>query len=207
MSFFSAIKGNNFKAKWLVLIISGLLFTGCIGNPPEIIRTNKNIQPETINKNITPQQTNDKFHVTSLNEPQIIQFSSMVNLQTLTQKDPPKGQHLTVNLVTDRPDVDSIKIPATGTFKVIFTGGGGRVVITDNDATDGEARVSMPSGRFDGYLQNRGEPNNKMTFEDKLYYIKQDIARDKGQPVWWNVGKRELPIFNPLFGPRNYSEI
>ena len=87
-----------------------------------------------------------------------------------------------------------IKIPATGTVKIIFTGGGGRLVITDNDATDGEARVSMPSGKFDGYLQNRGEPNNKITYEDKLYYVKQEISRDKGQPVWWRIGKRELPI-------------
>jgi len=118
----------------------------------------------------------------------------MVSSQTLTQKDPPKGQHLTVNLVTGTPDTDSIKIPKTGTFKVIFTGGGGRLTITDNDATDGEARVSIPSGRFDGYLQNRGEPNNKITYEDKLYYIKQEISRDKGQPVWWRIGKRELPI-------------
>jgi len=191
MNFFSTIKGNNLKATWLVLIISGLLFTGCIGNPPEIVRVNNIESPVN---NISQPVSDGKFHITANSSHKGIQFSSIVNPQNLTQKNPPKGQHLTVNLVTERPDVDSIKIPATGTFKVIFTGGGGRVVITDNDATDGEARVSMPSGRFDGYLQNRGEPNNKMTFEDKLYYIKQDIARDKGQPVWWNVGKRELPI-------------
>ena len=192
------IKRNKTNRIFLLIGTILLLTTGCMFKAPETVWTNKE-QPQTFNTQsnnfIQPVSYNGKFRIASAPEPEILHFPLMVTTQTLKQIDKtPNGQHLTVNLVTGTPDTDSIKIPASGLFKIIFTGGGGRLVITDNDATDGEARVSMPSGVFDGYIQTRGQPNNFITYQDPLYYVKQDLGRETSKPIWWRIGKRVFPI-------------
>ncbi len=138
-------------------------------------------------------------------QPQLLHFESKVIPQSLsTISTLPTTTFNEFHMKVNGSPKNIVKIPVSGTFKIIFETGSTFQYI-DSDATDGEAIIQIPSGFFDGYMRvirdihdRTGTP--QITIEDSLYYIKQDIIdlNTNGKNTvdsWYHLGKRALPIF------------
>ena len=93
---------------------------------------------------------------------------------------PPPGDHFTFNCVTEVPlgglGANEILVPLNGYGMLRFSEGS-PFQILDNDMTDGQAEVQIPTGLYDTYDQARGKPGSEL-FWGNFH------ARVKGKPKW-----------------------
>jgi len=99
-----------------------------------------------------------------------------------------------------------VKIPSTGTFKLVLEAGN-KAKIVDGDASDGEARLKLPKGTFDTlfHLQRNWQKNSKLKIKDPLYALEDTLHSKKGRLFqlsrWSRLGLRALPIPDSWHSP------
>ena len=121
---------------------------------------------------------------TNLSPNPVDDFIQTEELNVIKRKDFPEINDFEVKLRVGfnpkRKDINKIKIPESGDFKIVFQKGS-EFKIADNDATDGEAIIKVPQGIFSTYakVQNSQEldPNAKIYYQDHLYHIKDNLMR------------------------------
>lgn len=140
-------------------------------------------------------QAADTPTVPGIPEAKTLYFDDQVTKQTLPVVDKTtNGKHFTLNMTTSVPDNMSIQVPVTGDFQLVIEAIGNELVILDNNALDGSAKVRLPAGLLEGFVQARGTPGQSMVLKDPLYHIEQELNRNPGKPDWHRIGKRQLPI-------------
>jgi hypothetical protein len=102
---------------------------------------------------------------------------------------------------------NGIKMPTIGPFKVTFTSGTD-LRIVDSDATDGMAIVELPKGNYLFGLQatDRWSSKSSLTFEDDLYYLRDELKESSHgwlfQPQGVaSLGTKPLPVPEAWHGP------
>lgn len=135
-----------------------------------------------------------ELKVESKNEAKILNFESKVIKKSLEKSSKiPTGKEIKLNLDILSGGTDKIKIPENGEFSLVFESNSS-YKITDNDATDGEAKIQLPSDVLETYINTSYQENNqnsKLDFEDKLYYLKDTLT--KSDDIY-RIGKRLFPI-------------
>ena len=88
-------------------------------------------------------------------QPEMLTFPNQVTPQPLAFSPIlPNSPALALDLVTTPPTAQQIKMPAQGAFKLIVEAANvSEIQIVDADATDGEARIRVPSQVFDVYVR------------------------------------------------------
>lgn len=98
-----------------------------------------------------------------------------------------------------RPKNYHIKMPATGDFKLTLQAGS-RYAILDNDATDGEAKIQLPSGTLKTWLHlnKNWRKDSELGVEDALYYVQDTLSSARKKLLdsnrWLKLGLRPLPV-------------
>lgn len=87
-----------------------------------------------------------------------------------------------------------VKIPETGSFELVLEEGP-HFQITDNDATDGSARIQIPAGVLRTYIHLHGSRRrqSQMKIEDPLYHV-EDTLTGRFWNRWMKLGKRPVPV-------------
>lgn len=146
---------------------------------------------------------------TNLSPNPVDDFIQTEELNVIKRKDFPEINDFEVKLRVGfnpkRKDINKIKIPESGDFKIVFQKGS-EFKIADNDATDGEAIIKVPQGIFSTYakVQNSQEldPNAKIYYQDHLYHIKDNLMRITDmKEKWYDLKSRPFPIPNNWNNP------
>lgn len=149
-----------------------------------------------ISCNVVVSPTTNSYQISSEKQlGKLLNFESRVKYEGLeVDKAELKTERIKLDLDVLDSGTDKIKIPVYGEFNLIFESSN-VYRISDNDASDGEARVQLPSEVLEMYINTKytdNESNTSLKIEDKLYYLSDNLAKDKT----YRLGKRLFPIPN-----------
>lgn len=71
---------------------------------------------------------------------------------------------------------------------------GAAFAVTDGDAADGLATVTVPQATYDAYVGTTGKPGGTVEVKDPIYFQKATLASVTTKPVWNRLGLRKLPL-------------
>ncbi|MEZ0374025.1 MAG: hypothetical protein ACAI44_33350, partial [Candidatus Sericytochromatia bacterium] len=187
------MKGNTgFISRFWICSVLFTLITACSSINTDVIPPP--VYKKQAHTDFQIKQSNDDS--VSVAAPAATQtFASQVQTQSLLAVEKPgNGSHFSLELTTGQAAPGSIRIPAEGEFSLVLEGGGSDVQISDQDATDGEARASLPAQLLEGFIQARGTPGQSLTYVDPMYFTLQELNRTPASPQWFRIGKRPFPI-------------
>lgn len=148
----------------LTILLTASLLSSCIIMPQPIG------QESSVKKENAPLSTNviqSSVRTYDIDvTPQTLTFPNLVPPQPIEQVNnppaDPANQTLSLTFTTSAPGAGQIKMPNQGKFQVV-TSSGPSFQILDNDATDGVAKIQLPSQIFDIYLRPETSSNSPTT--------------------------------------------
>ncbi|MEK7432575.1 MAG: hypothetical protein AABZ74_05535 [Cyanobacteriota bacterium] len=164
--------------KILTSLLSGLLVISC-SNTANVNNTNEKFK-------IPIEKVNFKLSENTPIQPKMLTFESKVPIKSLKMvKELPDGKSFKFSFEVNPKKINknTVKIPLNGNFKLTVKKGI-KFSVIDNDGTDGNAIIEIPENAVNYFLgvpdkdDDKKVPSlGKITVEDKLYYIKQEIKQ------------------------------
>lgn len=91
------------------------------------------------------------------------------------------------------PAADKVYYADGTAFELKITRGA-TLAVTDGDASDGKAAVTVPAGQYALMLGTIGKPGGSLEVTDPIYFQRGTVPSDTGKPTWTPLGGRALPL-------------
>lgn len=111
----------------------------------------------------------------------------------LEEADPPKGDFLSIPLLTQASGSRFIQVPSNGPFEIHLVPGDA-FALEDADARDGRATVTLPARNYDLFIRSNACRNATLDLTDRAYMQSGMLDADAQRTLWLHLGQRVFPV-------------